>query len=131
MSEKLRIFLADDHAIVREGIKRLIDSVRDMEVVGEASDGEEVVAGVTAARATMVVLDVSMPKLGGAETTRRLKSQHPELKILALTMHEEPGYLRELLEAGASGYLVKRAAPDELIRHYGRSPRAEPMSIRG
>lgn len=115
MAKKLRIYLADDHAVVREGIKRIIESVLDMEIVGEASDGEEVIAGVAALRPTTVVLDISMPKMGGAETTRRLKAQRPELSILALTMHEEPGYLRELLEAGASGYVVKRAAPDELI----------------
>jgi two-component system response regulator NreC len=112
---KLRIFIGDDHAIVREGIKRLIDSASDMEVVGEAGESSALFTGVEATRPTTLVLDVSMPSLGAAETTRRLRKKMPKLQIVALTMHEEPGYLRELLEAGASGYVLKRAASEELL----------------
>lgn len=113
--DKLRVFLADDHAIVREGMKRLIDAMPDMEVVGEASDGAVALEAIPAARPHVVVFDLTMPTLSGAEATRRLRQIAPEIKIIALTVHEDKSYLRELLEVGASGYVLKRAAPDELI----------------
>lgn len=113
---KLRIFLADDHAMVREGLKRLIESEPDLKVEGEAADGVEAVSGALRTKPDVVVLDVSMPRMNGAEATRQLHAARPEMKILALTVHEDRSYLHELLEAGASGYVLKRAAGDELIR---------------
>ena len=113
---KLRIFLVDDHAVVREGLKRLIGSQPDIEVVGEAGDGAEALARIKELCPDVVMMDVSMPGLGGVEATRQLKAICPSMKILALTVHEDDAYTREFLKAGASGYLLKRALTDELLR---------------
>jgi DNA-binding NarL/FixJ family response regulator len=112
---KLRIVLADDHAIVREGLRALIDRQADMEVVGEASDGRAAVEITERLQPDVVVMDLSMPVMNGTRAARELMWRNPGLKILALTVHEERSYLRELLEAGASGYLLKRAAAEELV----------------
>jgi two-component system response regulator NreC len=112
---KLRILLADDHAILREGMRRLIDAEPDMTVVAEAADGAEVLAQVNALQPDLVVLDLSMPVMSGMEVTHRLKAANSTCKILVLTVHEDRGYLREVLQAGASGYMLKRAAAEELI----------------
>ena len=113
---KLRIVLADDHAVVREGMKTLISAQADMEVVGEAADGPSTLTLVEKFDPDIVVVDVSMPGMNGAEVTTRLKQARPDRKVLALTVHEDRGYLRLLMGAGASGYVLKRAAADELIR---------------
>ena len=113
---ELRIFLADDHAVVREGLKALISAQSDMTIVGEAADGLDVCARVPALRPDVVIMDVSMPGLTGSEATERLRRECPQLKILALTVHEDKGYIRQLLAAGAAGYVLKRTAPEELIR---------------
>ena len=112
---KLRVFLADDHAVVRAGLKTLINAEPDMHVVGEAADGREALRQIPAAAPDIVVLDVSMPELNGTQTALRLKETSPRAKILALTVHEDRSYIRELLAAGATGYLLKRAAAAELI----------------
>src|SRR5438128_1369026 len=112
---KLRIMVADDHAILRQGLRRLIDAESDMMVVAEAADGSEVLTQVNASRPDIVVLDLSMPGLNGVETIRRLKAINAPCKILVLTVHEDRGYLREALQAGAAGYMLKRAAAEELI----------------
>jgi DNA-binding NarL/FixJ family response regulator len=112
----LRIFLADDHAVVREGLKALIDAQDGMEVVGEAADGRAALEAATKLRADVVVMDISMPGLNGAKATEQLKRSCPRTKVLALTIHEDRGYLRQMLEAGASGYVLKRAAAEELVR---------------
>jgi DNA-binding NarL/FixJ family response regulator len=113
---KLKIFLADDHAVVREGLKRLIDVECDMEVTGEAADGQEALTRIHETEPNIVVMDVSMPTVGGAAATRKLKETAPDVKVIALTVHEDRAYLQELLGAGAAGYVLKRAASDELIR---------------
>ena len=113
---KIRVVLADDHAVVREGMKTLISAQPDMEVVGEAGDGLAALEMVARLEPDVAVLDVSMPGLNGAEVTARLKGENPDRKVLALTVHEERGYLRLLMGAGAAGYVLKRAAADELIR---------------
>jgi DNA-binding NarL/FixJ family response regulator len=113
---RLRVVLADDHVIVREGIKTLVNAQPDMEVVGEASDGGEVWRRVDELRPDLVIMDVSMPGGNGVEATARIKASWPDVKVLALTMHEDKAYLRGLLEAGAAGYVLKRSAADELIR---------------
>ena len=113
---QLRIFLADDHALIRGGIKALIDTDQTMTVVGETSDGADAIVQVDQLKPDVLVLDVTMPKLNGAQVTARLKKTQPDLKILALSMHEDRGYLRELLEAGAAGYALKRSAAEELLR---------------
>ena len=112
---KIRIVLADDHTVVREGLKALIGCEDDMEVVAEAADGAAALDQVERLDPDIAVLDVSMPIYGGAEVTARLKAAKPDRKVLALTVHEDRGYLRQLMAAGAAGYVLKRAA-DELIR---------------
>jgi len=111
----LRVFLADDHTVVREGLKALINANAEMEVVGEAADGASAISGVTELDPDVVVMDVSMPGINGAKATAMLKDAKPGRKVLALTLHEERSYVRLLLDAGASGYVLKRSAAAELI----------------
>ena len=113
--KKLRVFLADDHAVVREGLKALVNAQAGMEVVGEAADGQAALDAATALQPDVVVMDISMPALSGARATEQLKKAAPRVQVLALTVHEDKGYLQQLLEAGASGYVLKRAAAEELV----------------
>lgn len=112
---ELRIFLADDHAIVREGLKALINAQSGMTVVGEAADGLHACERISVLRPDIVVMDVSMPGLSGSQATARLRQECPSVRVLALTVHEDKGYIRQLLAAGAVGYVLKRTAPEELI----------------
>ena len=112
---KLGVFLADDHTILREGLKALIDSQPDMRCVGEASDGLAAVAGVQKISPDVVVLDVSMPKLNGMQATERIVSCCPRTKVLPLTRHNESGYVQRLLKAGASGYVSKQSPSSVLL----------------
>jgi len=112
----LRIVLADDHEVVRSGLRALVDGTRGMCVVGEARDGAEACRKAAELRPDVVVMDVSMPQLDGAQATERIRRDTPGVKVLALTMHEDRGHLTRLLQAGASGYLPKRAAAEELVR---------------
>jgi DNA-binding NarL/FixJ family response regulator len=114
--KKLRIFLADDHAVIREGLKLLVNAQPDMEVIGEAGNGKDAVQKARELKPDVVVMDVSMPELNGVQATERLKQARPDVKVVALTVHEDENYLRQLLKAGASGYVLKRAAADELTR---------------
>lgn len=113
---RLRVFLADDHPIVRAGLRGLIEAQPDMAVVGEAYDGAGAIRGAVELRPDVVVMDVSMPGLAGAEATERVRQQCPDVKVVALTAHEDRGYLLLLLNAGANGYVLKRAAADGLVR---------------
>jgi DNA-binding NarL/FixJ family response regulator len=113
---ELRILLADDHPIVREGLRALINSQLDMAVIGEAGDGKTAVRLAKELRPDVVVMDVSMPELSGAEATTQIKRALPVIHIVALTVHEDRPYIRKLLEAGASGYVIKRSAAEELTR---------------
>jgi DNA-binding NarL/FixJ family response regulator len=115
-SATLRIVLADDHAVVREGLKALINAQLNMMVVGEAADGEAACRMARELSPDVLVMDLSMPILGGAEATARVRRECPSVKVLALTVHEERVYLTQLLRAGASGYVLKRAAAAELVR---------------
>ncbi len=112
---KHRILLVDDHAVLRTGMRHLIEAEPDMEVVGEGDDGAGIVELVEQLRPEIVILDLSMPKVGGTEAVRNLKAAGADCKVLVLTVQEDRGYVRELLEAGALGYMLKRAAPEELI----------------
>jgi len=107
--------LVDDHMVVREGLKSILNAHPDMEVVGEASDGREAPAMVEELRPDVVVMDVSMPEMNGAEATMLIKNRNPQVRVVALTIHEDKGYLRQLLEAGASAYVLKIAAGEELV----------------
>jgi DNA-binding NarL/FixJ family response regulator len=113
--DKLRIFLADDHHVVRAGLKALINNQLDMEVIGEAGDGRAALAGATALAPDVMIMDITMPIMGGAEATRRMRKTCPDVRVLALTVHEDEGYLEQLLQSGAAGYVLKRAVADDLI----------------
>jgi two-component system response regulator NreC len=112
---KIRVFLADDHAILREGIRLLLRKVPDIEVVGEAGDGEEAVAQVEQLVPDVVLMDITMPGLNGLEATEQIKGKKTQVKVLILTMHETDQYLSGMLRAGASGYVVKTTVSSELI----------------
>jgi DNA-binding NarL/FixJ family response regulator len=114
--KKLRILLADDHKIVREGLRTLINSQPDMQVVGEAANGKEVLVKARELKPDVVVMDLSMPELNGLQATERLKIERPEMKVVALTAHEDEAYLRQLCKVGAAGYVLKRSAGDELVK---------------
>lgn len=111
----LRIVLADDHMVVRAGLKVLIDAQPDMEVVGEAADGATAITQAEAAQPDLIVIDLSMPGLNGLEATQQLRERLPTVHILVLSAHEDPTYVGRALEAGATGYVVKRAAAELLI----------------
>ena len=113
---KLRIFLADDHAMIRDGLKVLINSQSDMEVIGEANNGKAAVQQIPPLQPDVAVLDISMPELNGLHATEALKKALPRLKIIILTRHTDAGHLQQLLRAGAAGYILKQSAADELIR---------------
>jgi DNA-binding NarL/FixJ family response regulator len=115
-TEVLRVVLADDHAVVREGLKALVNAQPDMRVVGEAADGEAAWRAAKELMPDVLVIDLSMPVMGGADATARVRRDCPSVKVLALTVHEEQLYLTQMLRAGASGYLLKRAAAVELVR---------------
>ncbi|HEX4609896.1 MAG TPA: response regulator transcription factor, partial [Urbifossiella sp.] len=112
----LRVLLADDHAVVREGLKAVFAAHPGFEVVGEAADGPTAVALAARLDPDVVVVDVSMPGLTGPEVTARLRAARPDRKVVALTVHEDGAYLRAMLAAGAAGYVLKRAAADELAQ---------------
>ena len=117
MSEKiLRILMADDHPIVLAGLKALVRADPGMQIVGEARDGRSALRLASSLRPDVVVLDLSMPELNGAEVARALLAEHPDCRILVLTVHEDRATLRQLLDLGVAGYLVKRSAADDLIR---------------
>ncbi|HXD18819.1 MAG TPA: response regulator transcription factor [Vicinamibacterales bacterium] len=116
MPTPLRILIADDHAIVRQGLKLLIDSQPDMKVIAEAATGDAAVDQATALKPDVVIMDVSMPGLNGLLATRTLKQRQPETAIVALTRHEDKSYLEDLLRAGASAYVLKQSPPTEFLR---------------
>ncbi len=110
-----RIVLADDHTMFRQGIKRIIGEVADLEVVGEASDGLQLLNLLKKLTPHMVILDISMPNLRGIEATREIKMIYPDMKVLILTMHKSKEYLYHAISAGAEGYLLKEDADTELL----------------
>jgi two-component system response regulator NreC len=112
---KLRILLAEDHKTVREGIKLLVNAQPDMEVVGEAGDGEAAIREIRTLLPDTVVMDISMPNMNGLKATKKIREIYPDIKILTLTRHTDDGYLQQLIAAGANGYVLKQSAPSELI----------------
>ncbi len=111
----IRILIADDHGVLRAGLRVLLNAEPDMQVVGEATAGHETLRLANELRPDVVLLDLSMPDLGGIEVTRRIKAALPETRVLILTVHEDERLLREAIQAGAAGYIVKRAVETELI----------------
>ena len=112
---KIRVLLADDHAIVRKGLRALLEGEAGIEVIGEAEDGREAVQMTQQLLPDVVLMDLSMPALSGLEATRQIKKRFPEVKVLVLTRHANEEYIFQILRAGASGYVVKKAAPTELM----------------
>jgi len=113
--DKIRVIIADDHAIVREGTRQLLEREEDMEVVGEAGDGEEAVALATKLRPDVAIIDIAMPKLNGIEATRQIKALLPATAVLILTAYDNDQYIFAILEAGAAGYLLKSVRGRELV----------------
>jgi DNA-binding NarL/FixJ family response regulator len=113
--DKTRVLLAEDHTIVRKGLRSLLDKETGIKVVGEAEDGREAIVKAEELHPDVVVIDIAMPGLNGLEATRQIKKRFPDMKILILTMHTNEEYVLQTLNAGASGYLVKKAALAELI----------------
>jgi len=113
--ERIRIVIADDHAVMRAGLRLLLNGQADMEVVGEAGDGWETVEKAVALEPDIVLLDISMPGLSGLEAASEIRKRAPGIKLLILTMHDDEAYLRQFLQIGASGYVVKKAADTELV----------------
>lgn len=136
MGGSIRVVIADDHAVVRAGLTALLEAQPDVEVVGEAADGDEACRMVDALAPDVVVMDLTMPGVGGIEATKRIRERGPAPRVLVLTMHDDPGFVRAAIDAGASGYLVKRAAGDELTTavrrvHKGRLYLDVPMGEGG
>jgi two-component system, NarL family, response regulator NreC len=111
----IRLLLADDHALLRSGLRMLLDAQPDMQVVGEAADGTQALRQALALRPDVVLMDVAMTGAGGLDATRRIKQRAPDVKVLVLSMYDDDSYLRRALDAGASGYALKRAADTELL----------------
>jgi DNA-binding NarL/FixJ family response regulator len=113
--ERIRILLADDHDILRDGLRALFEAVDDIEIVGEACTGREAVEQAGRLEPDVVLMDISMPELDGVEACRRSRTQHPDCRVLFLTMHEAEEYLLRSIRAGASGYVIKRTAAADLL----------------
>jgi two-component system response regulator NreC len=114
MSE-IRLLLVDDHEVVRTGLRMLLESQSDIKILAEARTGAEAIQMAREFKPDVVVMDITLPDISGIEATRRLKEDHPEIAVVALTIHEDEQYFFEMLQAGASGYVPKRAAPEDLI----------------
>jgi DNA-binding NarL/FixJ family response regulator len=112
---RIRVLLVDDHSLVRKGFRRMLEDEPDIEVVGEASDGHEAVEAVGGLTPHVVVMDFALPSMNGAVAARRIRESNPDVAVLILSMHAEPGYVRTCLEAGVSGYLLKNAMDLELV----------------
>ncbi|MCG0274868.1 MAG: response regulator transcription factor [Thermosediminibacteraceae bacterium] len=113
--EKIKVIVADDHALVREGIVKIISLEPDIEVVGEAADGEQAVELAMNLDVDIVLMDINMPKINGIEATKLIKTRKPQVNVIALTIHEQEDYLFEMIKSGVSGYVLKDVRPDELI----------------
>jgi two-component system invasion response regulator UvrY len=111
----IKVLLADDHGIVRAGLRRIVEDSADMEVVAEAADGKEAIRQVRKQAPDVVVVDISMPGMDGLEVISQLRVYNPQLPIIVLTMHEEEQYVVRAIEAGAMGYITKRSAPEQLV----------------
>ena len=116
MVRKIRIVIADDHAVVRQGTRSLLEREEDLEVVGEAADGEEAVQTIDQLKPDVAIIDIAMPKLNGVEVTRRIKPRCPSTAVLILTAYDDDEYVFALLEAGAAGYLLKDVDSREVVK---------------
>ncbi len=127
MSKKIKVVLVDDHALVRRGFRVMLDDDDAIEVVGEASDGEEAISVVEKTQPRVVVMDCALPKVDGMEATRRIKERWPEIAVLMLSMHAEETWVRLALESGANGYILKSAVDLDLADAIKRVATGEPV----
>ena len=111
----IRLLLVDDHAVVRSGLRMLLENERDVEIVGEAASASEAIEAATRLKPNVILMDIGLPDLSGIDATREIKKRVSDVSIVALTIHEDEEYFFKMLEAGASGYVPKRAAPEELL----------------
>jgi two-component system response regulator NreC len=111
----IRLLLVDDHAVVRSGLRMLLENERDVEIVGEASSATEAIESVLRLKPSVILMDIGLPDLSGIDATREIKKRANDVSVVALTIHEDEEYFFKMLEAGASGYVPKRAAPEELL----------------
>ena len=111
----IRLLLVDDHAVVRSGLRMLLENERDVEIVGEASSASEAMEAALRLKPNVILMDIGLPDLSGIDATREIKKRAPDVSVVALTIHEDEEYFFKMLEAGASGYVPKRAAPEELL----------------
>jgi len=116
MNKQIRVVLADDHAVVRQGIRQFLEEAGDIEVVAEAGDGAQAIQLVESHQPDVAVLDIRMPEVTGVEATRRIKERFPQVRVLVLTAYDDDPYVFALLRAGADGYVLKTASGDELVR---------------
>ena len=113
--DKIKILIADDHQLIVNGIKAMLDPIKEFEIIGEANDGIEAVSRAIELKPDVIIMDISMPNLSGIEATKRIHLQNPQIKILALTQHEDGEYVLQMMNAGAYGYLLKNSRKDEFI----------------
>lgn len=116
MTDKIRILIADDHTIVRQGLSRLLEEQPDLKVVGEATDGQKTVEQALALKPDVIIMDIAMPRMNGIEAAKRIRKQLPEAKILILSMYSHEHYIHQLMEAGVSGYLLKDDSGRDIIK---------------
>jgi DNA-binding NarL/FixJ family response regulator len=128
---KTRILLADDHTVVRQGLRFILDSEPDLEVIAEASNGNEAVARALKDDIDLAILDIAMPTMTGLQAARELSRHRPELKMLILSMHDDEGYLYEALKAGTAGYVLKSVADRDLVEAVRAAMRGEPFLYAG
>lgn len=115
MAERVRVLIVDDHALVREGIKSLLQDVPEIEVIGEAGDGFAAIEEARRLRPDVVLMDIAMPRMTGVEATRHIREEMREVQVVALTIHDNEEYLFQMLRAGAAGYVLKKAHPSEML----------------
>ena len=125
MADKLTVLLVDDHALVRRGFRRILEDDAEIEVVGEASDGEEAVRVAEASKPAVIVMDCALPGMSGLEATRKILQSQPEAAVLMLSMHSEDTLVKQALEAGARGYILKNAVDLDLVSAIKRAARGE------
>lgn len=123
--DKIRLLLVDDHEVVRGGLRMLLENEADMTIVGETNTGRQALELIETLEPHVVIMDITLPDCSGIEITRRIKETHAEIAVVALTIHEDQQYFFEMLQAGASGYVPKRAAPDDLITAIRAAHRGE------
>ena len=122
---RIRLLLVDDHEVVRRGLRMLLENEADLVIEGEAGDGGEALALMEKLKPDVVIMDITLPDMSGIDATRRIKTLHPNVAVVALTIHEDEQYFFEMLQAGAAGYVPKRAAPDDLITAIRAAHRGE------